>query len=80
MPIYNYRCAACGSEFELLVKLADVGSETCPSCESTDVSRLLSLVAPQGKSAGIIAAGRKQAAREGHFSHYSKAERAKVKT
>lgn len=77
MPLYDYRCQACGHSFELLVFASTV--PTCTSCQSTDLQRQVSLTAPQGTSAGIIAAGRRAAAREGHFSHYSKRERAKVK-
>ena len=41
MPIYEYSCAACENRFEALVR----GSETpsCPSCESTDLKRELSM-------------------------------------
>lgn len=76
MPLYDYRCTACQAEFELLVRASTVPA--CPHCGATGLERAVSRVAPAGKSAGIIAAGRRQAAREGHFSNYSKAERAKV--
>lgn len=77
MPLYDFRCSACQQAFELLVRS---GTEpACPHCASTVLERQVSLTAPQGSSAGIIAAGRRAAAREGHFSHYSKAERAKLK-
>jgi len=79
MPIYNYRCNACDAEFELLVPLSSETAPACPGCESTDLTRLLSRVAPPGKVAGIFASARKQAAKEGHFSNYSKAEKAKLK-
>jgi putative FmdB family regulatory protein len=76
MPIHDYRCSACGQQFEQLVRS---GSEpACPHCASTALEKLVSLTAPQGRSQAVIAAGRRAAAREGHFSHYSKAERAKV--
>lgn len=77
MPLFDYRCDACQAEFELLVR----GSTppVCPQCGSTQLQRCVSLTAPAGKSAGIIASGRKAAAREGHFSNYSKAERGKVR-
>ena len=41
MPIYEYACTSCGERFELLV----LGSTApaCPSCESRDLERLLSL-------------------------------------
>ena len=77
MPIYDYRCNACSQDFELLVRGGTPPS--CPHCTSTALERQISKPAPPGPSAGIIAAGRRAAAREGHFSHYSKAERAKIK-
>ena len=41
MPIYEYSCEACGHEFETLV-LGETKPE-CPSCQSQDLKRLLSL-------------------------------------
>jgi len=41
MPIYEYRCEACRHEFETLV-LGGAEPE-CPSCQSQDLERLLSL-------------------------------------
>jgi putative FmdB family regulatory protein len=43
MPIFNYRCTACGTEFERLVR-----SETrvsCPECNGRRLERLMSLTA-----------------------------------
>ena len=43
MPIYDYRCTACGTEFERLVR-----SETrvsCPECNGRRLERLMSLTA-----------------------------------
>jgi putative FmdB family regulatory protein len=77
MPIFDYRCGACQQTFELLVRSG--AAPTCPHCASTALERQVSLTAPHGTSTGIIAAGRRAAAREGHFSHYSWAERAKIK-
>lgn len=77
MPLYDYRCTACGQQFELLVRSSTVPA--CPHCAATALERLVSLTAPQGTSQAIIAAGRRAAAKEGHFSNYSKAERAKLK-
>ena len=76
MPLYDYRCTACGQQFELLMRSSTVPA--CPHCAATALERLVSLTAPQGSSQAIIAAGRRAAAKQGHFSHYSKAERAKV--
>jgi putative FmdB family regulatory protein len=57
MPIYEYRCQACGQRFEKLVLTIDRQPETlaCPQCESKDVRRLISRVAvsaDDGEAAG----------------------------
>ncbi len=76
MPIFDFRCNACGQQFERLVSAASAPS--CPHCGAVDLQRLLSLTAPQGQSRQVVAQARRAAAREGHFSHYSAAERAKL--
>lgn len=75
MPLYTYRCTGCESEFETLVR----GSETpsCPKCGSTALERQIGSIAPDAKSPGLVSKARAQAAREGHFSNYSRSERAK---
>jgi putative FmdB family regulatory protein len=50
MPIYGYDCNKCGHEFETLVRSSETPS--CPSCESTDLTRQLSLIAAPFKSSG----------------------------
>lgn len=77
MPIHDYRCSACGQQFELLVRGSSVPA--CPHCAGTALEKLVSLTAPQGSSRAIIASARRQAAREGHFSNYSRAERGKLR-
>lgn len=50
MPIYTYRCAACGTEFEQLVR-----SDTrvaCPDCQGRKLDRLMSLTARPASAAG----------------------------
>lgn len=42
MPIYEYACESCDEEFEELV-LKDDHVTRCPSCDSEDVERLLSM-------------------------------------
>lgn len=78
MPIYSYRCASCAAEFELLVKISSDTVPACPQCAGTDLTQLLSRIAPAGKTAGLVANARQQAAKEGHFSNYSKAERKSI--
>jgi putative FmdB family regulatory protein len=77
MPIYDFRCSACGAAFEALVR--GDALPACKSCASEEVQRQVSLTAPQGTSKAIIASGRRAAAREGHFSNYSAADRAKTR-
>jgi len=77
MPIHDYRCQACGHEFETLVRGSAIPA--CPQCASISLEKLVALTAPQGQSKAIIASARRAAAREGHFSNYSKAERSRIK-
>lgn len=72
MPLYSYSCPACDAPFETLVRSGE--TPACPTCGGTDLQKLLSMPAPELKSGRAIAAGRTAAAREGHFSNYSKAE------
>lgn len=46
MPIYEYRCNTCDHRFERLVRNDIVPG--CPSCESNDLDRLISM--PRVKS------------------------------
>jgi putative FmdB family regulatory protein len=43
MPIYEYTCRKCSNQFEQLVRKGDVPA--CPSCNSEDLERMLSLCA-----------------------------------
>ena len=42
MPIYEYRCRACGGDFEKYVPTSST-AVACPSCESDRVMRTLSV-------------------------------------
>ena len=42
MPIFEYRCAACGHEFEHLV-LNSSPAPGCASCASPDIEKLMSI-------------------------------------
>jgi putative FmdB family regulatory protein len=44
VPLYEYRCADCGTEFEALVPAGRADAEHCPDC-GTEARRRLSLVA-----------------------------------
>lgn len=40
MPLYEYRCGACGAEFEFLVRSNT--TVACPDCGSVSLERLIS--------------------------------------
>jgi putative FmdB family regulatory protein len=77
MPIHAFHCRKCDNTFDLLIRSTTVA--VCPQCASDELDKLVSAPMPPGRSKGIIAAGRAAAAREGHFSNYSAADRAKAK-
>jgi len=52
MPIYEYRCSACGHELESLQKLADAPLTTCPSCGKETLTKLVSAAGFQLKGSG----------------------------
>jgi len=55
MPIYEYRCSACGHKLESLQKLADAPLVTCPSCGKQTLTKLLSAAGFQLKGSGWYA-------------------------
>ena len=55
MPIYEYRCAACGHELEALQKLSDAPLTECPSCHKPELKKLLSAAGFQLKGSGWYA-------------------------
>lgn len=77
MPLHDFHCPRCNKTFELLVRSSDLPA--CPDCGSQELQKLVSMPQAPGKTAGIIASARRQAAREGHFSNYSASERKKIK-
>ena len=52
MPIYAYRCAACGHEKDVLQRLSDPALETCPACGAAAFARQVSAPAFQLKGSG----------------------------
>lgn len=50
MPIYAFRCAACGHTFDRLQRLADPDPDACPACAADAVKR--QLTAPAFRLAG----------------------------
>jgi len=55
MPIYEYRCAACGFQKEFLQKMSDPTLTTCPECKQESFSKMLSAAGFQLKGSGWYA-------------------------
>jgi putative FmdB family regulatory protein len=60
MPIYEYQCRKCQHEFEAIVRVG--GTAACPSCQSDDVERVLSMFAVNtaDRAASSLAGARKR--------------------
>lgn len=53
MPIYEYRCAACGHTLETMQKVSDPPPELCPACHAKGpLERLVSRTSFQLKGGG----------------------------
>ena len=55
MPIYEYRCSACGHELESLQRRSDPPLVTCPVCGKETLTKLLSAAGFQLKGSGWYA-------------------------
>lgn len=76
MPLYDFRCNRCHTTQEMLARIGT--TPACPTCGEA-MEKLVSAPQAPGKSAEIIAKARASAAREGHFSNYSRSERPRNK-
>ena len=55
MPIYAYRCDACGFRKDVLQKMSDPALSVCPSCGAASFAKQLSAPAFQLKGTGWYA-------------------------
>ena len=55
MPIYEYRCSACGHKLESLQRLSDAPLTTCPACGKETLTKLVSAAGFQLKGSGWYA-------------------------
>ena len=68
MPLYDFHCPQCDTNVELLARHAD--QPACAAC-GTPLERLVTGIAPIGKSREIAKSMRASAARAGHTSNFS---------
>ena len=52
MPIYEYRCSACGHELEALQKISEPRLVTCPECSKDALTKLVSAAGFHLKGSG----------------------------
>ncbi len=55
MPIYAYRCSACGHAKDVLQKLSDAPLSTCPACGADTFAKQLTAAGFQLKGSGWYA-------------------------
>jgi putative FmdB family regulatory protein len=52
MPIYDYKCDACGHEVELMHKISETPSALCPGCGEESLKKQLSAAGFRLKGSG----------------------------
>jgi len=52
MPIYEYRCNACGHELEKIQRMSDQPLADCPDCGAPELQRLISAAGFRLKGGG----------------------------
>jgi putative FmdB family regulatory protein len=55
MPIYEYRCEACGHQLESIQKFSDAALTDCPSCGKPALKKLISAAGFHLKGSGWYA-------------------------
>ena len=55
MPIYEYRCAACGHQEEFLQKVSDAPPTRCPACGKETLSKMVTAAGFHLKGSGWYA-------------------------
>ena len=63
MPIYEYRCAACGCQREYLQKMSDAQLTDCPECGKASYSKMVTAAGFQLKGSGWYATDFKHGAK-----------------
>lgn len=71
MPLYDFRCRACGATFEALVRPSH--PPACPSCASVDLERVLSTGSVSMRSGGLSNAARRAVQKQQRQQHRDQA-------
>lgn len=70
MPIYEYRCDACGHELEKIQRMSDAPLKDCPDCDRPELRRLVSAAGFRLKGGGWYETDFKKDSRKNlHDSH-----------
>jgi putative FmdB family regulatory protein len=78
VPIYEYRCEACGHQAEHLQKVSEDPLQTCPSCGKAAYRKLLSAAGFQLKGSGWYATDFKTSAKKPADSKAAEGKEAKT--
>ncbi|AHF04735.1 regulatory protein, FmdB family [Marichromatium purpuratum 984] len=77
MPIYEYRCEACGHEMEAMQKISDAPLTDCPACGKSELKKQISAAGFRLKGGGWYETdfkqGKKKNLHEGSSSGSDKA-------
>jgi putative FmdB family regulatory protein len=84
MPIYEYRCSACGFQHEYLQRLSEPALSQCPECGRDTFTKLVSAAGFQLKGTGWYVtdfknSGKRPPARKGNGADSSGADSGKEK-
>jgi len=52
MPIYEYKCQACGHELEAIQKISEEPLQVCPACNNPELKKLISAAGFRLKGGG----------------------------
>jgi len=74
MPIYEYRCSACGHQEDHLLKLSDAPLTKCPACGKKKYQKQLTAAGFQLKGSGWYASDFKGGKKETEAKPDAKAE------
>ena len=71
MPLFDFRCRSCGTQFEALVR--PPAEPACPACASADLERLVTGFSVSIRSGGLSKAARKAVQKQQHAQHRDQA-------